>query len=143
MSHNYFDTFITVAEDSKATVAKVPEPRGGKPTVAMLQYEMLSDSFAYTQEEVLFDVWFRRQGEQGKIDIEALSADEKADIREQFFAKGQACLRASALTKTHGWGVIFDSDGRAALCAMESDDYDNHARNPDLTVVMAMRSKRA
>lgn len=143
MSHNYFDTFITVAEDSKATVATVPEPRGGKPTVAMLQYEMLSDSFAYTQEDVLFDVWLQRQGVQGKIDVDSLSVDETADIREQFFAKGQACLRASALTKTYGWGVIFDKEGRAALCAMESAEYAEHASDSALKVLKAMRSKRA
>ncbi len=143
MTHNYFDTFIGVAEDTKATVAAVPEPRGGKKTVALMQFEMLSDSFAYTQEEVLFDVWFARQGEQGKIDLDNISDDERASIRETFFAKGQACLRASPLTKAYGWGVIFDDQGRAALCAMESDEYATHATNPDLTVTRAMRSKRA
>ncbi len=143
MADNYFDTFITVAEDTRATVATVPEPRAGKPTVAMLQYAMLSDSFAYTQAEVLFDVWFQRQGEQGKIDVDNVSSDERNVIREQFFAKGQACLRASALTKTYGWGIVFDDEGRAALCAMESDEYKKYANDPDLKVVKAMRSKRA
>lgn len=143
MSHNYYETFIAVAEDTKATTATIPEPRGGKKTVAMMQYEMLSQPFAHTQEEVLFDVWLERQGEAGKIDVASLSDDERDDIREGFFAKGQACLRASALTKTYGWGVIFDNEGRAALCAMDSDEYTKHVNDPDLKVVKAMRSKRA
>jgi len=143
MSHNYFDTFITIAEDSKATIAAVPEPRGGKKTVAMMQYEMLSDSFAYTQKEVLFEVWLSRQDEQGKIDVDNLAADEKEKIQDEFFAKGQACLRASALTKTYGWGVLFDKGGKAALFPMESDEYEMHASDPDIKVVKAMRSKRA
>ncbi len=143
MAHNYFDTFIEVAEDTKATIASVPQPRGGKKTVALMQFEMLSESFAHTQEEVLFDVWFARQGEEGKLDVDSISDHERATIRETFFAKGQACLRASPLTKAYGWGVIFDEKGRAALCAMESDEYAAHAANPDLAHTRAMRSKRA
>lgn len=143
MSHHYFDTFIAVAEDTKATTATVPEPRAGKKTVAMMQYEMLSQPFKYTQEQVLFDVWLERQGEAGKIDVEALSKDEIEKIRNDFFAKGQACLRASALTKTYGWGVIFDTQGCAALVAMDSDEYQTHLTNPDIKVLKGMRSKRA
>jgi len=143
MSNNYFDTFITVAEDSKTTEAKIPEPRGGKRTVAMMQYEMLSDSFVYTQEDVLFDVWLARQGDLGKFEVGSLSSDEKASMREEFFSKSQACLRSSALTKTHGWGVIFDKDGRAALCAIESKEYGKHAADPNIKVLKALRSKRA
>ena len=81
MAHNYFDTFIEVAEDTKAATASVPQPRGGKKTVALMQFEMLSDSFAHTQEEVLFDVWFARQGEEGKLDLNSISDDERTSIR--------------------------------------------------------------
>lgn len=143
MSHNYYDTFITIAEDSSATVGTAPASRSGKPTIAMMQYEMLSDNFAYTQEDVLFEVWCRRQAEQGKLDLDGLTDDELAEIREQFFAKGQPCLRASALTKTYGWGVIFDSAGRAALCAVDSEEYQTYAKDPNIKVIKAMRSKRA
>ncbi len=140
MNDNYFETFIAVAEDCKVEQAKVPEPRGGKPTVAMMQYEMLSKPFEHTQEEVLFEVWLARQD---NLDATALAEDELVAMREQFFAKGQPCLRASPLTKTHGWGVIFDADGKAALVAMESPDYNKHLNNPNLEVLKAMRSKRA
>ena len=140
MDHDYFDTFIAVAEDCKVTTAKVPEPRGGKPTVATLQYEMLSEPFRWKQSDVLFEVWLARQAD---LDPDSLADDEKTQIREEFFAKGQPCLRASPLTKTHGWGVIFDSEGRAALAAMESDDYQAHLDDDAVTTLKAMRSKRA
>lgn len=140
MEHDYFDTFLSVAEDCKVSEAKVPQPRGDKPTVAMLQYEMLSKPFAHTQEAVLFEVWLARQDD---IDTDALADDERQALFDEFYSKGQPCLRASPLTKTHGWGVVFQTDGKAALVAMESDDYAKHLANGDLKQLKAMRSKRA
>lgn len=136
--HNYFDTLITVAEDCPVAEAKAPQPRGGNKTVAVLQYEMLAERpFEHTQEDVLFEVWLARQ------DLDDLATDEVATLRTEFFAKGQPCLRASPLTKTHGWGVRFDGDGKAALLAMESEEYAEAAADDQLTVLKAMRSKRA
>ncbi len=136
--HNeYYSTFIAVASDSKADVSKQPKPRGKKPTVAMLQYAMLADNdFVYTQKDVLFNVWLQRQ------ELGALADDEVAALRETFFAKPQPCLRASPLPKSHGWGIIFDAQGKAALCAVESEDYAKHLANESITIVEAMRSKR-
>jgi len=139
MAHDYFDTFITVAEDCKTDVAKVPQPRGSKKTVAEVQFEMLSEPFAHTMEDVLFHTWFDRSDH---ADAD-LAADELKALRDEYFSTGRACLRASPLTKTHGWGVVFDSEGRAALAASESDEYQQHLNNPDLTILPAMRSKRA
>lgn len=137
--HNYVNTFIAVATDSTATVAKIPVPRGGKPTVATRQYDMLADHpFTHRQEDVLFDVWLARQD-----DLVDLAPDELEQIREDFFATGQPCLRASPLTKTHGWGVAFDAEGRAALCAVESEEYADYLARPDLRILTAMRTKRA
>ena len=140
MEHNYYSTFISVAPDTTATAAKVPVPRGARPTVALLQYEMLAEPFAHTQEEVLFDVWLTRQDD---LDRDQLADDEMDALRQQFFAKGQPCFRASPLTKTHGWGVLFAPDGRAALVPMESDEYAAHLADESLTQLPAMRSKRA
>ncbi len=51
MDHNYYDTVIVVADDSKAEHSTVPKRRGGKRTVAEVQYEMLAGRpFEYTQE---------------------------------------------------------------------------------------------
>lgn len=136
MSHMYRSTFIGVAPDYEGAAAKVPTERA-KPTVAQMQFDMLINApFVHTQEDVLFDIWLSRQ------DLGELADDEVAQLRTDFFAKGQACMRASPLTKTHGWGVIFDSEGRAALVAADSPEYERHVKDPDLNVVFAMRSTR-
>lgn len=41
---NYYNTLIAVADDCPVDHSVVPPPCGGKPTVAVLQYEMLSGS---------------------------------------------------------------------------------------------------
>ncbi|MBS4753250.1 hypothetical protein KG112_10600 [Nocardioides sp. zg-ZUI104] len=134
---NYTGTFIAVAEDCKVEYGKVPAPRGSSKTVAEIQYEMLIDQpYTHTQEDVLFESWFARQ------DLE-VSEIEKAELRTQFFAKDQPCLRTSPLTRTHGWGMVFDADGKIALCAMDSEDYPRYLESEDLKVIKAMRSKRA
>jgi hypothetical protein len=62
---NYVDSFIAVADDCKTTTAKIPEPRGTAKTVAQIQYEMLVDNpYEFTQEDVLFESWFARQGDE-------------------------------------------------------------------------------
>lgn len=138
MSHMYFDTFITVAPDFTGSEAKIPSPRGSSKTVAEMQYEMLIDEpFVHTQEDVLFTVWLQRQ------ERDNLADDEVAALRDEYFSTGQACLRASPLTKTHGWGVVFDASGRAALCAYDSPEYERYRDDPDLDIKPAMRSKRA
>jgi hypothetical protein len=134
---NYVGTFIEVAEDCKVDHGKVPAPRGSSKTVAEIQYEMLSEHpFTYTQEDVLFESWFARQALE-------VSEEEKADLRAQFFSKEQPCLRTSPLTRTHGWGMVFDKEGRVALCAMDSPEYASYAKSDDLKVIKALRSKRA
>ncbi|MGQ5261964.1 DUF6157 family protein [Micromonospora sp. ZYX-F-536] len=134
---NYIQTFIAVAEDCKVDHAKVPASRGSSKTVAEIQYEMLSEHpFTYTQEDVLFESWFARQG----LDV---SEEEKADLRAQFFSKEQPCLRTSPLTRTHGWGMVFDEDGRVALCAMDSPEYTDFLKADDRKVIRALRTKRA
>jgi hypothetical protein len=137
MDLNYYDTLIAVADDCRATNGMIPQPRGGKPTVAMLQYEMLIDRpFRYTQEDVLFESWFARQG---------LPPDARAEARGEYFSRPQACLRSSPLAKQYGWGFLFNSEGRVALLPMESEEYRRLASRaePRVQVLKALRSKRA
>ncbi|WP_253579755.1 MULTISPECIES: DUF6157 family protein [Bradyrhizobium] len=68
---------------------------------------------------------------------------EKRAAREAFFSRGQACMRASSLGKRFGWGVHADSEGRIAIYAIDSKRYQALVRDPKLTQVRAMRSKRA
>ena len=137
---NYYGTLIAVAEDSPVTSSVVPSPRGGKKTVAVLQYEMLAERpYALTQEDVLFDSWFLRRPDAG----EARGA-EAAALREAFFSKPQPCLRTSPLPKKYGFGLHFDGDGRIALCPVESGEYARLLEGAGgTTVLKAMRSARA
>lgn len=135
-STNYENTFIAVAPDCSADEGK-PPPESS--TVASLTFRMLHKApYSLTSDEVIFDVYAQRK----KI----LNRDRKS-AREELFSKGQACLRASALGKTYGWGIHFDSRGLTALYGCESAEYTKLAEGhaPDGTVVTvkaAMRSKR-
>ena len=61
---------------------------------------------------------------------------------EVFFAKPQACLRASPLVKKHGFGLYHDSESRVALVAMESSHYAKLVDDPAVTKKPGLRSKR-
>ncbi|HEX2049172.1 MAG TPA: DUF6157 family protein [Actinomycetota bacterium] len=132
---NYYDTLIAVAGDCPVTASVVP-PSRAKKTVAELQYEMLVDSpFVHTQEDVLFETWLRRQGDE-------IGAGDVARLRAEFLSKPQACLRASPLPKRYGWGLLFDDGGRVALCPMESERYRDLVASGEVTVLEALRSTR-
>lgn len=133
---SYEKTLIAVADDCPVDRSQVPATRGGKKTVAVLQHEMLGDApFELTQEDVLFESWLRRQPEDPDRDVDAL--------RAEFFAKDQPCLRASPLPKQYGFGLLFDEQGRVALCPRESEEYRRLVEEPgEVAVVKAMRSSR-
>lgn len=132
---NYFSTFIEVADDCPVTTATIPAPRGGTKTMPLRQYEMIArHPYKHTQEDVLFRTYADQAG---------IPAAARPVARRRFFAKGQPCLRSSALGKRYGWGFHFDAAGRVALYAMESQEYRTFAGDPRLTHVKAMRSKRA
>ncbi|MCB0283369.1 MAG: hypothetical protein KDF60_12365 [Calditrichaeota bacterium] len=131
---NYFNTFIEVAEDCPVNTAKIPVLRSGKKTAAYIQYEMISGQpYVYTSDDVLFQVY----AEQNGIPPEGI---ETAKI--SFFAKGQPCMRASVLTKSYGWGVHCDAEGKVALYALESDTYKDLVLDSSMQHTRAMRSKR-
>ncbi|MEV5738502.1 DUF6157 family protein [Microbispora rosea] len=142
---NYYSTLIAVADDCPVTAAEVPGGRGGRPTVAVFQYELISGApYGLTQEDVLFETWLRRQ------DLPAdLTAERRAELRKEFFSRSQACLRASPLPKKHGWGLLFDQDGRIALCPMESEEYRRlvegaqAGQDGGVRVLKALRSRRS
>ncbi|MEV4009148.1 DUF6157 family protein [Nonomuraea angiospora] len=135
---NYLDTLIAVADDCPVESSVVPAPRGGKKTVAVLQYELLRERpFQLTQEDVLFLSWLmRRPGFEDRTD------DEVSALRDAFFAKDQPCLRASPLPKKYGFGLLADAEGRLALCPMESEAYRAGLADGAVTVLKALRSSR-
>jgi Family of unknown function (DUF6157) len=136
---NVVNTFIRVAEDCPARSGEEPPLRAGKPTVASLQYGMIAGSpYKYTSDDVVFAT-----SAAGRA-LDAKATKQARDLaRNEFFAKGQACLRASGLGKRFGWGIHADGDGRVALYAVDSERYQALARDPRLSQTRAMRSRRA
>ncbi len=135
---SYINTFIRIAPDSARETAMIPPCNPDKRTVASLQYELLTcHSGELTEKELYFQIHCRRLGLSTK-EAEARRASIWADL----FAKPQACLRASPLPKTYGWGIHYDQDGRIRLVAVESTEY-RQLSEGGLTQTSAMRSKPA
>ncbi len=133
-STNYVDTLIEPAEDCPTDTSEIPPLRGEKKSVANLQYEMLAGKpYAYTSDDVLFAVFAERKG---------FSDAELEEQRHLYFSKGQPCFRASPLTKRYGWGVHADADGKIALLAVDSAEYQALLSDNSVTKKQAMRSKR-
>jgi hypothetical protein len=137
---NYYNTLIAVADDCPVTSSVVPTARGARKTVAVVQYDMLAGSpHLLTQEDVLFESWLSRQDIAGNQ-----SESARALMRKNFFAKPQPCLRASPLPKMFGWGLLFDHEGKVALCAIESQKYQRLIEREDsgVQILKALRSSR-
>jgi len=136
---NCFNTLIRVAEDCPARTGEEPPLRAGNPTVAGLQYQMIAQApYKYTSDDVVFAT--SAPGRQ----LDAKAARKQRDLaRSEFFSRGQACLRASGLGKRFGWGVHADAEGRVALYAVDSKQYQALANDPNIAQTRAMRTKRA
>ena len=134
-STNYFNTLIEVAEDCRAAAGAIPPEKGGKKTVANLQYEMLREHpYQYTSDDVLFAVFATRK---------EIPQEEWDEQRARFFAKGQPCFRASPLPKTYGWGIHSNAEGKIAMLGVETAEYQKLVADEAVAKTKAMRSKRA
>ena len=133
---NYYSTFIGVADDCGAGVGTEP-PVKAKPTAARLQFEMVMESpYEFTSEDVIFAASGAGQA------VADLPIKARNEAQAAFFAKNQACLRASPLPKQYGWGVHSDSEGRVAIVSAGSAEYQRFANDPDTKQLKALRSKR-
>lgn len=131
---NYVDTFIAVAEDCPVGAAEVPVAKAA-PTIASLHHDLIADApYAHSSDDIIFETYAIRA---------ELSDDEKDAARAEFFSKGQPCLRSSPLGKRYGWGTHHDSEGRVALFAVGTPEYERLAADAALTQTRAMRSRRA
>jgi len=134
-STNYFNTLIEIAEDSRATGGETPPVKGGKKTVANLQFELIhAHPYEFTSDEVIFSVFAIRK---------EIPKAEWAAQRELFFSKGQPCLRASPLAKSYGWGIHSNAEGKIAIFGVESHEYQRLAADESVVKTKAMRSRRA
>ncbi|MBF4551044.1 DUF6157 family protein [Pseudoclavibacter sp. VKM Ac-2888] len=132
---NYASTFIQIADDCPVDEAEAPPESAKGPTIASLQHALIAaHPYEYTSDDVLFETYAVRN---------AVPAEERDAARAAFFAKDQACLRASPLGKRWGWGIHSDEEARVALVPLGSDEYEEKAGDASLTQLKAMRSKRA
>ncbi|MBZ4044672.1 DUF6157 family protein [Flavobacterium hibisci] len=131
---NYENTFIEVAEDCPVTNGEIPPLKGTNKTIANIEFEMISKNpYKYSSDDVLFQVFAEKND---------LTKSDYKNAREAFFSKGQACLRASPLTKRYGWGIHHDENGKIALYGMETSQYEKYLKDKNIKVVKAMRSSR-
>ncbi|MFM9940762.1 MAG: DUF6157 family protein [Hyphomicrobiaceae bacterium] len=138
---SYTNTFIAVADDCPVAVGTVPPVRGEKPSVAVLQHELLAKSpYKHTEQELIMIVHVTRLG----LSAAELKARAKT-IHAELFSKPHPCLRASPLTKQYGWGAHYDEAGRIAIYARGSQAYAEleAGQGKAATVLKAMRNKRA
>lgn len=131
---NYYNTFIEVAEDTKASCGTIPVSKSDKTTIAEIQYKLLvNNPYKFTSDDILFKVFSERND---------LTKEEYEKARKQFFSKGQPCFRSSPLTKVYGWGVHADKEGRLAIFGMETEEYNKFLKDPTIKMVKAMRSSK-
>ena len=129
------NTFIRIADDSPAQQGLVPKIRdGAEPTVARRHYELLIEHpYEYDIDSFNFEIWCQRNH---------IDEADRDSHREAFFSKGHPCMRASPLTKTHGWGAHYNGSGKIAIYPVDSVAYQKLLNDPENRVEMAMRSAR-
>ena len=133
-STDYQNTFIEVAEDCPNKKGEIPPVKQSGKTLANIQYDLVGNNpYKYTSDDLLFRCY--------AIKNNVGNAELKAS-REQFFSKGQPCLRASPLTKQYGWGVHYDEKGHIAIYGCETKEYKVFSKNPEIKRLKAMNSKR-
>lgn len=134
----YTNTFIQIAPDCPADKGIIPVIRGAKIPFCMTEYELLSEHpYVYTKEELIIEAHlFRETITQTELDAGGEALHAKLQIRNP-------CMRTSALAKRYGWGFHFDNQGKLALYAVDSPEYQRfiHA-DSGLQVLSALRSKR-
>lgn len=131
---NYYNTFIEIAEDCAVLTGAVPPVKGENPTIAKLQYDKIKmNPYQFSSDEVLFSVFAGRK---------EIPESEWEVQRQIFFSKGQPCFRASPLSKSYGWGIHFNAEGKIALYGRETAEYSQLMGDGSVKKLKAMRSKR-
>jgi len=132
---NYYNTLIEIAEDSPATKAEVPKPKGGKKTKPVIEYEMIANHpYKYTEEDIAFETY---------AVLHNIPKAVWPKERQTFLSKGHPHLRVSALAKRYGWGIHNNAEGKVALIAVNSLKYKKLMKDPRTTKIKAFRSESA
>ena len=134
---NYYNTFIAVAPDTSVKVGTVPVAHGEEVYRGPGVRAHSAQPYTYTQEEVQFAVHVQRQS----VPPAELRA-RRVELWNEFFSKPLACMRASPLPKSYGWGLHFNEEGKVALVAVESPEYQRLSNNNTIEQTRALRSRR-
>ena len=126
---NYYDTLIEVADDWPATEARVPPARGARKTKAVVEYEpLVNHPYKYTEADIAFEAY---------AVLHAIPKSIRAAERKKFLSKGHPHLRVSALAKRYGLGIHNNAEGKIALVAVESPEYNQLMDDPRITKIKA------
>jgi hypothetical protein len=129
------NTFITIAEDSPATMGTMPPQKGEERTIARLHYDLLSEHpYEFDLDSFNFEVYCLKNH---------IEPEHRDAHRAEFFSKGHPCMRASPLTKTYGFGAHYNGNGKIAIYPVDSVAYGKFLNNPEIRVEKAMRTRRA
>lgn len=113
---NPLNQFIEIAPDCLLKQALVPQQKGGKQSVATIEYALLHGApYGHTLQALKFASYVQRM----QISPAELRT-QRQKIWDDLFAKPYACMRASPLTKKYGWGAHYDEQGKIAIYAVES-----------------------
>ena len=125
---------MEIAEDCPVKKGEIPPIKNTEKTTANIQYDILNNNpYKYTSDEVLFTCYTEKH---------EINKTDAAKIKEQFFSKGQACFRASPLTKQYGWGIHYNNEGKMALYGCETKEYKTFSKDKTLKKLKAMRLKK-
>jgi hypothetical protein len=131
---NYYNTFIEIAEDCSTKVGEIPPIKNEQKTAANIQFDLVfNNPYMYTSDDVLFQVYAVKN---------SVKKSDYSQARADFFSKGQPCFRASPLTKRYGWGVHSNQEGKIALFACNSKEYESFVKNKSIKVIKAMKSSK-
>ena len=127
---NYRNTLILPAADCPAPAAQVPPKPDG---VAGLQYAALAkEPYGMTSDDLISSITAHRKG-----------VPNDAAFRTGLFSRGQPCLRASPLAKTHGWAFHHDADARVRLVDPGTETFRALLADDAVAKTPAMRNRRA
>ena len=131
---NFINTFIEVAEDTKAIRGTPPKTKKAGKTIAEMQFDLIAQNpYKFSSDDVIFQVYALRND---------ITDSEYTGARELFFSKGQPCLRTSPLTKSYGFGIHNNNYGKIAIYGMETEEYQNFVKDTNIKKVKAMRSSK-
>jgi len=130
---NYKNTFIEIAEDCPVSGGQIP-PTKRTLTLASIQYEMVVENpYQFTSDDVMFECYAQKND---------ITENERAEGRKDFFSKGQACFRSSALLKRYGFGIHHNEEGKVAIYPAGSEEYERLVNDDSIAKVIVIRNNR-